>query len=100
MENKNVIVIARTTTKPGCEKQVKAELLNLVKHTLLEEGCITYQLHTSNNNPCEFMFYEVWATKDALDKHAKSEHIKRYRLIRDELLVSSEVTLWEEENLV
>jgi quinol monooxygenase YgiN len=96
MKNKNLIVIARIKAKPGQEKRTLAELEKLVAPTNEEDGCIKYELHTSTTNPGEFMFYEIWTSKAALDLHSTSAHIQTFRSNRVEYLEGSpEVTLWE-----
>jgi quinol monooxygenase YgiN len=41
------------------------------------------------------MFYEIWTSKEALDKHGQSEHIKAFRAIRENYIDGhTDVTLW------
>jgi quinol monooxygenase YgiN len=81
--------------KEGQEEQSKNELTKLIAPTLKEEGCIKYELHTSFTDPKDFMFYEIWTSKEALDKHGQSEHIKAFRAIRENYIDGhTDVTLW------
>jgi quinol monooxygenase YgiN len=95
MNNNNLIVIARMCAKESQEEQTKNELTKLIAPTLKEEGCIKYELHTSFTDPKEFMFYEIWTSKDALDKHGQSEHIQAFRAVRENYIDGpTDVTLW------
>jgi quinol monooxygenase YgiN len=71
-----LVLVAQLTAKPGKEDEMKAALVEMVAPTLKEEGCLCYNLHQSNKDKAQFMFYEQWASKEALDKHGKSPHMK------------------------
>jgi 4a-hydroxytetrahydrobiopterin dehydratase len=95
-----LIVIAQIKARKGFEEIAKMELEKLVPPTLKEEGCITYELHTSLKDADEFMFYEIWESKEHLDAHAQSNHIQEFRSKRNTFLeYAPEVTLWYEEKL-
>ncbi len=79
-------VIAHVRAKPGHDARVREILMGLVAPTRAEEGCIDYDLHVSNENPCEFVFYENWRTPAHLDTHAKSPHIQSARKLMEGLL--------------
>jgi quinol monooxygenase YgiN len=71
-----VILTAMVKAKAGEEAAVKEALLSLVEPTRKEPGCLCYNLHQSKSDPTQFMFYEQWANKDALDAHGKTPHMK------------------------
>jgi quinol monooxygenase YgiN len=71
-----VIVLAQLKAKPGEEEAVKEALVAMVAPTRKEDGCICYNLHQSNSDKSQFMFYEQWASKSALDAHGKTAHMK------------------------
>ena len=71
-----VILTAMVKAKPGQEEAVKEALLALVQPTRQEPGCLCYNLHQSKSDPAQFMFYEQWASKAALDAHGKTPHMK------------------------
>ena len=72
-------VIAHVCAKPGHEARVHEILMGLVAPTRAEQGCIDYDLHVSNANPAEFVFYENWVTEAHLDTHSRSAHIQSAR---------------------
>lgn len=57
---------------------VKEELLKLIPITRAEEGCMQYDLHQDNEDPTYFMFFENWESKELLEKHANSQHLKDF----------------------
>ncbi|PIE60979.1 MAG: antibiotic biosynthesis monooxygenase [Desulfobacterales bacterium] len=71
-------IIANITAKADKIETVKAELLKLIAPTREEEGCITYDLHQDNENPAHFLFYENWESRDLLQAHLDSDHLKHF----------------------
>jgi len=71
-------VIAYLTAKAGHQDQVREALLELVKQTRSEEGCVNYDLHQSQENTSEFAIYENWRKPAYLDAHAKSVHLQAF----------------------
>jgi quinol monooxygenase YgiN len=71
-----VILTAMAKAKPDQVEAVKEALLSLVEPTRNEPGCLCYNLHQSKSDPTQFMFYEQWANKEALDAHGKTPHMK------------------------
>ena len=71
-----VILTAMVKAKPGQEEAVKEVLLALIEPTRQEPGCLCYNLHQSQADPTQFMFYEQWASKAAIDAHGKTPHMK------------------------
>ena len=71
-------VVAEMVAKPGQEEALKQELLKLVVPTRLEEGCVQYDLHVATDNPARFVFYENWTSREALEKHLQSPHLRAF----------------------
>jgi quinol monooxygenase YgiN len=78
MTDNIVTVIAHIKVKPGLEDRAKQALLAAVAQTREEEGCLDYDLHQSTSDPTEFVFYENWASEEALKAHSSST--ARHRL--------------------
>ena len=96
MAGGKVTVFALLTAKPGMEETVKQELLALVRPTRTEEGCINYDLHQSLDHKGQFRFYENWTSKELLERHLESAHVKRFIAKAEKLLAEPpEITLWE-----
>lgn len=91
-----VTVIAKIRARPGREDEVRQELLKLVEPTRAEDGCLNYDLHVSDSDPCVFVFYENWTSREALDRHAKSPHLKAWGDKQPDMLAHGvEVNLYE-----
>ena len=71
-----VVLTAMVKAKQGQEDAVKEALLALVEPTRKEPGCLVYNLHQSKSDPTQFMFYEQWVGKEALDAHSKTPHMR------------------------
>ncbi|MDP0490019.1 MAG: putative quinol monooxygenase [Verrucomicrobiota bacterium JB023] len=76
--NKQLTVVANIHAHPESLDLFKAELEKVIGPTRAEPGCLKYDLHQNNEDPCHFMFFEIWESKELWDQHMESEHIKRY----------------------
>jgi quinol monooxygenase YgiN len=74
-----IAVVAKFVAKPGCEGELEESLKKVVKPTQSEAGCIMYLLHRSTSDPSEYWFIEQWESKESLEVHARSAHIKSLR---------------------
>ena len=83
MSDTAVTVLATIKVKPGMEDRARTLLSNVVSPTRDEPGCVTYDLHQSTTDLTEFMFYEVWASVEALAAHSASPAPHRAALRAD-----------------
>ncbi|PWJ60194.1 quinol monooxygenase YgiN [Dyadobacter jejuensis] len=67
-------IVAKIYAKEQTKDLVKAELIKLIAPTKAEEGCLCYDLHQDLENPCFFLFYETWSTRELWQQHMNSEH--------------------------
>lgn len=70
-------VVAVLVAKPGSEQLMHQTLAGLVEPTLAEEGCISYQLFTSEADPSTFITIEKWRSQADLDLHMQTAHIQQ-----------------------
>ncbi len=80
-----VTVVARLISRVGLEDRARSELLKMVEETRKEPGCINYDLHRGLEDSKEFVFYENWESKEALDRHMQTPHFLRLSDLCDEL---------------
>jgi quinol monooxygenase YgiN len=78
MAGKQVTVVVRMKAKTGMEVRVRQELLNLLKPTRAERGCINFDIHQAPNDPALFLFHENWVSEEDLKRHFETPHIKRW----------------------
>lgn len=96
MADKQVTIIAKITAKPGKEEELKNVLLSLIEPTRSEAGCINYNFHQDADNGAVFMFYENWASKQALDEHLQTPHLQGLVAKADDLFAAPlEVKFYE-----
>lgn len=69
-------VVAHILSKPEKIGELREMLLGFLEPTRREAGCIRYEVHVNNADPCEFMFIEEWESDEALDAHLASPHIQ------------------------
>ena len=90
-----VALVVAMHAKPGQELLLQAELTALVRPTRNEEGCLLYDLHRSADVPGDFLFYEIWASREAHATHKQTPHFLRWNARKDTLLASRESTFWK-----
>jgi len=79
-------VVAHMKAKPGKEEDLRRAVLALIEPTRKEEGCVQYDLHVHSSDPGRFVFYENWASREHLDRHAASAHLKAFGALAADLL--------------
>ena len=95
MAGKQVTVVVRMKAKTGMEVRVRQELLNLLKPTRVERGCINFDMHQAPNDPSLFLFHENWVSEEDLKRHFETPHIKRWIEEAKALLAGPmELTRW------
>jgi quinol monooxygenase YgiN/quercetin dioxygenase-like cupin family protein len=60
----------------GREEDLKQHLASLAAPTRKEEGAVAYDLYQSPERPHEFMRYEVWTSRGALETHKRAPHLR------------------------
>jgi quinol monooxygenase YgiN len=72
-------IVANIRAKAGKEGFVRAELEKLVEPTRREAGCIQYDLHLDDEDPCHFLFFENWEDRDLWQAHMASDHLVAFK---------------------
>lgn len=94
--SEQVTVIAKVRAKEGMAEEVLKELTALLEPSRADAGCINYNLHRSADDESEFMFYENWQSRQALDDHIMTPHLRAFLERSDSLLDGPlDVTMWE-----
>jgi quinol monooxygenase YgiN len=96
MDDERVTVLARVRARAGKEAEVRRLLLALVAPSRAEAGCRNYDLHQSADDPTEFMFYENWTSRAALDAHLDMPYLDEFDAQAEALLAAPvEITFWQ-----
>lgn len=67
-------VVARKLVNEGKVEEVIGLYDQLVEASRKEEGCIKYELYQDEEDPRVLAVMEEWESKEALNKHMKTEH--------------------------
>ncbi len=81
-----VTVIAQILAKEGKEDATRQELMGLLEPTRAEKGCINYDLHQAMDNKALFIFYENWESKEDLEQHLGTPHLRDFLTKTEDLL--------------
>ncbi|MFA3779369.1 putative quinol monooxygenase [Yersinia sp. 1652 StPb PI] len=73
-----VRVIASLVAKPEFIDAVKEAVHLVIEPSREEKGNLQYDLHAESDQKGSFVFFERWASDDALEKHNKTEHFKAF----------------------
>ena len=96
MTDEKITVLAKIKAKDGMCETVKEHGLALLGPTRSEAGCISYDLHQSDEDENLFMFYENWTSKQALDEHLQTPYLQAFIAKADELLDGPlDVSIWK-----
>ena len=67
----SVMVIARLYATAGREAELEARILKSVEFVRKAEPDITYRAYRSQKDPSMFVYFEVYPSQTAFDRHAK-----------------------------
>ncbi|MGR5443619.1 putative quinol monooxygenase [Vibrio jasicida] len=70
-------LVAELKAFPEHIEQVTQLLAELLTPSREEDGCCQYELYLDEKIEGLFMFQEIWASQEALDKHLQSPHIEK-----------------------
>lgn len=96
MSTSQISVVARVKAKAGKENDLRSALLAMVPPSRRDAGCVGYELHESPEAPGQFMFYENWESREALDSHLQQPHLTAFFARLPELVDGApELTIWK-----
>ncbi|WP_338779446.1 putative quinol monooxygenase [Metabacillus sp. FJAT-52054] len=90
-----ITINAIMKAKSGKEEQLFGEMKKALAPSRAEEGCISYDLHRSKEDPGVFVFYENWKDQAAVDAHMQSAHYQAYREAIADLIETRDVHFLE-----
>jgi len=71
-----ITIVARFRAKAGDEARLRQQLQGLLAPTRAEAGCLLYDLHQSQSDPAQFLFYEIWRSAADVDAHFQTPHLQ------------------------
>lgn len=87
MEPAPLTVVAIFRAGPGHEMALGAALRAMLAPTRKEVGCLTYDLHTSDDDPGLFFFHETWQSADDHRAHLDTPHVRHLLEISPDMLL-------------
>lgn len=79
-------VVAILHCNTDAEEAFELELKKLVEASLLDEGCIKYELYQYQHENCRYIVIEEWQDEQALKKHQEAPHYKHFGRVSPVLL--------------
>lgn len=70
--------ILKAKTRPDKAEAFETLFRAYVEPSRAEPGCIEYHMLRDKDDPSLFVFYEIWASKDALDTHSALAHMTAF----------------------
>jgi quinol monooxygenase YgiN len=86
-----IYVVAELRLKPGMADKAVVEARKVVAGTVKEDGCIFYDMHRSVNDADKLVVVERWASREALDRHMHTPHLKAWREAGKEFILERKV---------
>ena len=72
-----ITVVAKLQAEAGKEPELEAALMEMVQAVAANEPDVpTYSLHSSDEDPTLFLFYEQYASDEAQKAHGQTDHMK------------------------
>jgi quinol monooxygenase YgiN len=92
----SLAIVARIKAKPGCEQKLEEAMRSMITKVRSEPGCEQYILHRAIKDPTQFVFFEVYKDKEALDFHGKTPHMAELGKAMRELIESTTLDILTE----
>jgi quinol monooxygenase YgiN len=73
-----VVVMFHAEALPGLESSLSEHLNYLAQNSVVEDGCIGYEVQQNENDPSKFLVMERWASVPAYDLHTASVHVQTF----------------------
>lgn len=77
-ESMEVVLNIKKKVKPECVSLLKESFLKCKESTILEPGCIDYNIYQSVTDSTEFFIAETWKNDGELKKHGETAHLKKH----------------------
>src|SRR5438105_15936609 len=74
-----IYVIANSQVKPELRDAFIKGAKECIAATRKEQGCLSYESHTSINDPYLFVVVERWESREDLNAHGRAPHMKVWR---------------------
>lgn len=73
-----LILAAKCIGKPECRDDIMRVSAAIVPPSRAETGCISYEVHQRLSGENEYLFFEEWTDRAALDFHFETPHFQEF----------------------
>ena len=94
-----LVVLVQVTVKPEMLAEFeRAILINAEAARTREPGCVRFDVSQREEDPAQWLFYEVYKDAAAFDVHRASPHFAAYQEVAEKALVSKTLTRYATKN--
>ena len=94
-----VVLVNVTVRREMLAEFERAILANADGARTREPGCVRFDISQKEDDPAQWMFYEVYKDSAAFEAHRASPHFAAYQQVADRALLSKSLTRWTTKSL-
>lgn len=83
-----VVLVTVTVKREALAEFERAILENAARAVEREPGCIRFEVSQREDDPAEWLFYEVYTDAAAFEFHRRQPHFAAYQAVADRALLS------------
>ena len=76
-----LIILGKGVVRPDKRDEFIAAAREQIVETRKEPGCIAYDFYESQTEPNTFVFNERWKSREAIDAHFQTAHIRKFMAV-------------------
>jgi (4S)-4-hydroxy-5-phosphonooxypentane-2,3-dione isomerase len=93
-----VVLVTVTVRQEMLEEFERAILVNADSARSREPGCVRFDVSQNEDDPTEWLFYEVYRDAAAFDAHRASPHFAAYQHVAERALLSKTLKRYTTRN--
>jgi len=94
-----VVLVNVTVRREMLAEFERAILANADGARTREPGCLRFDVNQKEDDPAQWLFYEVYRDSAAFETHRASPHFAAYQQVADRALVAKTLTRWTTKSL-
>ena len=93
-----VVLVQVTVRNEMLAEFERAILINAESARTREPGCVRFDVSQREDDPTQWLFYEVYKDAAAFEAHRASPHFAAYQQVADRALLSKQLTRYTTKN--
>jgi autoinducer 2-degrading protein len=89
-----VVLVTVTVRREMLAEFERAILANADAARTREPGCVRFDVNQKEDDPLQWLFYEVYRDSAAFEAHRASPHFAAYQQVADRALMSKTLSRW------